>query len=65
MQIVLNKEMTQILELVSVGKTNKEISVELNYSLRTVERRMNKLFRLYKVNNRLMLAQEYLLQKMV
>ena len=65
MQIVLNKEMTQILELVSVGKTNKEISVELNYSLRTVERRMNKLFKLYKVNNRLMLAQEYLLQRMV
>ena len=65
MHIVLNKEMTQILELVSVGKTNKEISVELNYSLRTVERRMNKLFRLYKVNNRIMLAQEYLMQRMI
>ena len=65
MHIVLNKEMNKILELVSVGKTNKEISLELNYSLRTVERRINKLFKLYKVDNRILLAQEYLMQRMV
>lgn len=64
MQIKLNKELTQILELVAVGKSNKEISVQLGYSERTIKRRITELFNLYKVNNRLLLAQEYLLQQM-
>ena len=59
-----NKEFSEILFLVSQGKTNKEISLFLNYSLRTVERRINKLKELYKIKNRILLAQEYLVERL-
>ena len=54
----LSEELVSILQLVSLGLSNKEISVKLNYSTRTVERRIKKLFGIYKVNSRISLAQE-------
>ena len=64
MQIVLNKELTLILQLLAAGKTNREISETLNYSLRSVERKIKTLKDLYKVDNRIMLAQEYLAERL-
>jgi DNA-binding NarL/FixJ family response regulator len=60
----LPDELVSILELVSMGLSNKEISVKLNYSTRTVERRIKKLFGIYKVNSRILLAQEFLAEKL-
>lgn len=64
MGIVINKELKDILNLVALGRSNKEISENLNYSIKTVERRIKKLFALYKVKNRVQLAQEYLAEKL-
>ena len=60
----LSEELVSVLELVCMGLSNKEISIKLNYSTRTVERRIKKLFELYKVNKRTLLAQEYLMEKL-
>lgn len=60
----LPDELVSILELVSLGLSNKEISVKLNYSASTVKRRIKELFKLYKVDNRIKLAQEYLMEKL-
>lgn len=56
---VMVEEQKRILELLASGKSNSEIAKSLNYSKRTVCRRINDLFKLYKVNNRLELAIEY------
>jgi DNA-binding NarL/FixJ family response regulator len=61
----LSDELKGVLELVSLGKTNEEISVELNYSTRTVERRISNLLKIYQVKNRILLAQEYLKEQLV
>ena len=53
------EEQKRILELLASGKSNGEIAEILNYSKRTVERRVNELFKRYKVNSRLELAMEY------
>ena len=65
MKIKLSEDLNQILNLVCLGKTNQEISEELNYSTRTVERRVTELLRMYKVKNRILLAQEYLKERLV
>ena len=61
----LSDELKGVLELVSLGKTNEEISIELNYSTRTVERRISNLLKIYQVKNRILLAQEYLKEQLV
>lgn len=53
------EEYKRILELLAAGKSNGEIAKCLNYSRRTVCRRINELFKAYKVNNRLELAMEF------
>lgn len=60
----ISEDLKKVLELVSVGKNNEEISVCLNYSRSTVKRRIKELFKIYKVNSRIMLAQEYLMEKL-
>ena len=60
----LSEEEAKVLELVSLGYNNKEISIQLNYSIRTVARRIKKLLDLYKVKSRLLLAQEFLMEKL-
>lgn len=60
----LSEEEAKVLELVSLGYSNKEISIQLNYSIRTVARRIKKLLDLYKVKSRLLLAQEFLMEKL-
>lgn len=60
----LPEELVSILELVSMGFNNKEIGIKLNYSPSTVKRRIKELFKLYKVDNRVKLAQEYLMEKL-
>lgn len=62
--VELSKEQKAIIELVSIGKSNKEISVILGWSIRTISRRVNELFKLYKVHNRTVLAQEYLRERL-
>lgn len=64
MQIVLSEELKTILQLVALGKKNEEISSILNYSVKTVERRIKTLFSLYRVQNRTQLATEYLAEKL-
>lgn len=64
MQIVMNDELQSILRLIVEGKSNKEISSELKYSQRTIERRITKLLNLYKVSNRKELIVEFLLERM-
>lgn len=60
----LSDELKQVLELVSLGKNNNEISVVLNYSRSTVKRRIKELFKLYKVDSRIKLIQEYLMERL-
>lgn len=60
----MNQNLTKIIDLVSLGKTNKEIAAELHYSPSTVKRRIKELFKLYNVNNRLSLAQEHLMERL-
>lgn len=64
MKIKLSEEFITILEMIAEGKTNQEIAFELNYTTRNVEYKINKLFQLYKVKNRIHLASEYLLEKL-
>lgn len=52
-------EYRQILDLLYNGKSNGEIARMLNYSRRTVCRRINELFTRYKVQNRIELIREY------
>ena len=61
----LSKELREILKLVAEGLSNKEIGVRLNYSSRTIERRINTLFGLYKVKNRVQLSNEYLAERFI
>lgn len=62
-RIKLSNELKTILEFVVSGKTSKEIALLLNYSKRSIDYRINKLFKLYKVKNRIELTKEYILQK--
>ena len=57
------EEQKKILELILQNKTNEEISIELNYSRSTVKRRIKELFKMYNVNSRIKLMQEYLMEK--
>lgn len=58
------EEQKQILELLILGCNNREIAEKLNYSVSTVKRRLNELFKLYKVNSRIKLMQEYLMERL-
>lgn len=58
------QELKKILELVSIGLNNTEISVKMNYSRSTVKRRIKDLFKIYQVNNRFRLGQEYLMERL-
>lgn len=58
------QELKKILELVSIGLNNTEISVKMNYSRSTVKRRIKDLFKIYRVNNRFRLGQEYLMERL-
>lgn len=60
----LSEDLVSVLELVSLGLNNKEIGVKLSYSPSTVKRRIKELFKLYKVDNRVKLAQEYLMERL-
>lgn len=62
-RIKLSNELISILEFVIDGKTSKEIAEILNYSKRSIDYRINKLFKIYKVKNRIELTKEYILQK--
>lgn len=62
-RIKLSNELKTILEFVVSGKTSKEIAKLLNYSKRSIDYRINKLFKVYKVKNRIELTKEYILQK--
>lgn len=62
-RIKLSNELKTILEFVVSGKTSKEIAEILNYSKRSIDYRINKLFKIYKVKNRIELTKEYILQK--
>lgn len=64
MQIVLSEELQTIIQLVASGKKNEEIGQELNYSVKTVERRIKTLFNLYKVQNRVQLTAEYMAERL-
>lgn len=57
-------EYKKILELILQNKTNEEISIELNYSRSTVKRRIKELFKLYNVDSRIKLMQEYLMERL-
>lgn len=58
------EEQQKILELILQNKTNEEISIELNYSRSTVKRRIKELFKLYNVDSRIKLMQEYLMERL-
>lgn len=58
------EEQQRILELILQNKTNKEISIELNYSRSTVKRRIKELFKMYNVDSRIKLMQEYLMERL-
>ena len=58
------EEQKKILELILQNKTNEEISIELNYSRSTVKRRIKELFKLYNVDSRIKLMQEYLMERL-
>lgn len=57
------EEQKKILELILQNKTNEEISIELNYSRSTVKRRIKELFKMYNVDSRIKLMQEYLMER--
>lgn len=61
---MLSEELQRVLELVSAGKNNDEISVILNYSRSTVKRRIKELFKAYNVDSRIKLMQEYLMERL-
>ena len=58
------EEQKKILELILQNKTNEEISIELNYSRSTVKRRIKELFKMYNVDSRIKLMQEYLMERL-
>lgn len=62
LKIKLSNELASILEMVCSGLTNKQIATKLNYTTRNVEYKITKLFKLYKVENRLQLTKEYVKQ---
>ena len=61
---ISNKEKS-VLVLLAQGKTNKEIATELCFSLDTIKKRVSKLFKAYKVKNRVELANEYNAERML
>lgn len=61
---MLNQKEKDVLILLAQGKSNKEIAIVLQYSLDTIKKRVSKLFKLYKVKNRVELANEYNAEQM-
>lgn len=59
MTYYLTKREYQILEILSEGNTNKQISEKLNISVRTVETFLQLIFKKINRNNRLKLVTEY------
>ena len=60
----MHKEVSKILEMVTLGKSNKEIASVLNFSEAYIKKLISKLFKQYKVSNRTALASEYIAQRM-
>jgi len=56
----LTEEQTKILELLVQGKTNMQIANELGYSDRSVKRKLQKLKKLFQVENRTALTSAFL-----
>lgn len=59
MQIVMSKELQEILRLVAQGKTYKDMADTIGYSQKTIKRRVKHLCGLYKVKTKIELALEY------
>lgn len=59
----LTQEQIDILEQVVQGRTNMQIAEHLGYSERSVKRKLQKLFRFFKVENRAALATSYMATK--
>lgn len=59
MQIVMSKELQEILRLVAQGKTYKNMADTIGYSQKTIKRRVKYLCGLYKVKTKIELALEY------
>jgi len=59
----LTEEQKSIIELVVQGKTNAQIAEEMGYCERNVKKKLHKIYKTFKVENRAALITTYLSMK--